>query len=78
MNIGEAPFQKISDDRKFILGCYTEMLSRSREHEVKALINSTKKQVDINETGITSEKTIQSLSIYFQLMTLVCFLFKGC
>ncbi|MDP2042809.1 MAG: phosphoenolpyruvate carboxylase [Algoriphagus sp.] len=71
MNIDEAPYQKISDDRKFILSCYIEMLSRISERQVIALIKSSMKQVDINETGITSEKTIQSLSIYFQLMTLV-------
>lgn len=65
------PYQKISDDRTFIINCYTEMLSRINEKEVITLINSNTKQDLINENELTSEKTIQSLSIYFQLMTLV-------
>lgn len=71
MEIKEAPYQKISDDRKFIVDCYTEMLSRINEREVITIINNTSQQVTAEETHVSSEKTIQSLSIYFQLMTLV-------
>jgi phosphoenolpyruvate carboxylase len=71
MNTVDASFRKISNDRKFIIDCYTEMLSRINENEVVLLINNdlqeNKSEVDI----IPNEKTIQSLSIYFQLMTLV-------
>lgn len=65
----ESPFQLISDDRSFVIECYTEMLSRINEHGIISLINSTSPIIDLND--ISSEKVIQSFSIYFQLMTLV-------
>lgn len=65
------PFKKIADDRAFIIDCYTEMLGRINEKEVIELINSNARKELINENELSSEKTIQSLSIYFQLMTLV-------
>ena len=71
MSIVDSPFKKISDDRKFIISCYTEMLSRINENEVVALINSESHGVTIGEHKLSDEKTIQSLSIYFQLITLV-------
>src|SRR6476620_9608281 len=71
MNIKETPFQKISDDRIFIIDCYAEMLSRINEQEINSLINNTSQEVSFEENDISSEKIIQSLSIYFQLMTLV-------
>jgi phosphoenolpyruvate carboxylase len=67
----EFPFKKISDDRRFIIDCYTEMLSRINENKVVDLINSTSAGVKPEEDELSSEKTIQSLSIYFQLITLV-------
>jgi phosphoenolpyruvate carboxylase len=63
-------FQKISNDRSFIIDCYLAMLSRINEHEVIELIKSN----DFSEkenTPISTDKIIQSLSIYFQLMTMV-------
>lgn len=64
------PFQKITEDRSFIVDCYLEMLTRINENEIVALINNT--SGDIPEVSeVSSEKIIQSLSIYFQLMTLV-------
>jgi len=66
-----SPFKRISDDRRFFIDCYTEMLARINENEVVDLINSTLQGVTIEENKLSSEKTIQSLSIYFQLMTLV-------
>ncbi|RAR48422.1 phosphoenolpyruvate carboxylase [Flavobacterium lacus] len=71
MKIKENPFQKISDDRLFIINCYTEMLSRINEQEIIELINKTSKEVTVDRSVISSEKIIQSFSIYFQLMTLV-------
>jgi phosphoenolpyruvate carboxylase len=71
MNSIESPFKKISEDRRFIIDCYTEMLSRIGESEVVDLINSNLQGVKIEEQNLSTEKTIQSLSIYFQLMTLV-------
>jgi len=67
----ETPYQKISDDRIFIINCYTEMLSRINEQEIVLLINNTSQEVSLEENDISSEKILQSLSIYFQLMTLV-------
>ncbi len=71
MSNADSPLKKISDDRIFIISCYSEMLSRINEHEVVALINSNLQGVKLEEYKVPSEKTIQSLSIYFQLMTLV-------
>lgn len=63
-------FQKITNDRNFIIGCYVEMLSRINEHEVIKLIkNENYSEVDNDQ--LSSDKIIQSLSIYFQLMTMV-------
>lgn len=71
MNTNESPFQKITDDRRFIIECYTEMLRRINETEVIDLINRTWQGENMAESGLSSEKIIQALSIYFQLMTLV-------
>lgn len=67
----DSPYKKISDDRKFIIDCYTEMLTRINENEMVALIKRNLKGLSTEEIEIPDEKTIQSLSIYFQLMTLV-------
>ncbi len=70
--MNESPFQKITDGRHFIIDCYAEMLSRIHEHEVIPLIKSNPQNLAaIEEGNISIEKVIQSLSIYFQLMTLV-------
>ena len=61
-------FQKIVNDRNFIIGCYVEMLSRINEEEVIELIS---KKSSLDNQKLSSDKIIQSLSIYFQLMTLV-------
>ena len=71
MNTKETPFQKISDDRVFIIDCYEEMLSRINEQGIISLINNTSQEVSLEDNDISNEKIIQSLSIYFQLMTLV-------
>lgn len=67
----ETSFQKISDDRIFIINCYEEMLSRINEQAIISLINNTSQKVSLQDNDISNEKIIQSLSIYFQLMTLV-------
>ncbi|NEW79117.1 MAG: phosphoenolpyruvate carboxylase [Gelidibacter sp.] len=72
MKINESPFQKITNDRNFIIDCYVEMLSRINEQQIISLLNNN--QLDFSELdndNISTEKIIQSLSIYFQLMTLV-------
>lgn len=71
MIIEDSPFKKISVERQFIIDCYTEMLSRINEDELVALISRDLKGVTIEENSLLSDKTIQSLSIYFQLITLV-------
>ncbi len=71
MNDKNAPFKNISVDRRFIIDCYTEMLSRINENELVVLINSTLLGDKIEAHELPNEKIIQSLSIYFQLMTLV-------
>lgn len=71
MSSVDAPFKKISEDRRFIIDCYTEMLIRINENEVVDLINSTSQGDILEESELSIVKTIQSLSIYFQLMTLV-------
>ncbi|MBK9254418.1 MAG: phosphoenolpyruvate carboxylase [Saprospiraceae bacterium] len=72
MNKKENPYQKLTDDRHFIIDCYTKMLAGINEHDIITLINGNPK--DFSETendAISIQKVIQSLSIYFQLMTLV-------
>lgn len=63
-------FQKISNDRTFIIDCYLEMLSRINEYKVIELIKSNNFSEKEN-AQISTDKIIQSLSIYFQLMTMV-------
>lgn len=72
MKISESPFQKITDDRHFIIGCYVEMLHRINEQQIISLINSNPLDIPASDNdNISTDKIIQSLSIYFQLMTLV-------
>ena len=71
MSIVDSPFKKISDDRRYIIDCYTEMFSRINENEVVHLINGDLQGVTIEELKLLNEKTIQSFSIYFQLINLV-------
>ena len=74
MSSKESTFQNIAERKHFIIGCYTEMLTRINEQEIIPLITN-----DIQDFPITDnnddenyiDKAIQSLSIYFQLMTLV-------
>ena len=63
-------FQKIINDRNFIIDCYVEMLSRINEHNVVELIKNNSFS-EIDKGQLSSDKIIQSLSIYFQLMTMV-------
>jgi phosphoenolpyruvate carboxylase len=63
-------FQKIINDRNFIIDCYVEMLSRINENEVVELIKNDSFS-EIDNGKLSSDKIIQSLSIYFQLMTMV-------
>jgi len=63
-------FEKITTDRKFIIDCYIEMLTRINETEVIQLIKHSQLSETVEST-LNSNKIIQSLSIYFQLMTLV-------
>ncbi len=54
MVINEKGFQKISNDRKFVIACYAEMLTRINENEVAALINSNLVEVKIEENDLSS------------------------
>lgn len=72
MEINESPFQKITNDRNFIINCYVDMLSGINEQQIISLINSNPLDFSvIDNDNISTGKMIQSLSIYFQLMTLV-------
>jgi phosphoenolpyruvate carboxylase len=71
MTNNSSPFVKIETDRKFILDCYLEMLSRIQEHTVASMIRQHNQNVPAERNELSSEKIIQSLSIYFQLMTMV-------
>ncbi|MDP2160215.1 MAG: phosphoenolpyruvate carboxylase [Flavobacterium sp.] len=63
-------YQKIQNDRNFIINCYLEMFSRINEVEIIDLLKNNKvSEIEVNH--LKSDKVIQSLSIYFQLMTLV-------
>lgn len=65
------PYQKITNDRNFIIDCYLEMLSRINEDEIIPLIKSNPEDFSIVDNDVIPiEKVIQALSIYFQLMTL--------
>ena len=65
-------YQKIIDDRKYILLCYEDMLKRINETETINLLqlNKTSQQKTIPHS-VSDEKIIQALGIYFQLITLV-------
>lgn len=63
-------YQKVISDRNFIIACYVEMLGRIQEDEVVKLFTN-KKNLTTAMSNLASDKIIQSLSIYFQLMTLV-------
>lgn len=72
MSNKKSPFQKIIDDRQFIIGCYEEMLSRIGENKIIPLIHYNHKSYsEIEEDTVAIDKVIQALSIYFQLMTMV-------
>ena len=72
MNNHDNPFPNITNRRHFIINCYIEMLSRINEHEIIPLISGNPLNLSIiNDDTFSTDKVIQSLSIYFQLMTLV-------
>jgi phosphoenolpyruvate carboxylase len=72
MSIINFSFENITDSRNFIIDCYIEMLNQIKEYEIISLINSDPKDYSaIDEDILSVDKVIQSLSIYFQLMTLV-------
>jgi phosphoenolpyruvate carboxylase len=65
-------FQKIIDDRSFILSCYEDMLIRINENETLKLLQLNKfSENEIKKIAVSDEKIIQTLGIYFQLITLV-------
>lgn len=63
-------FQKIENDRIFIIDCYLKMLARINETEIIELLKNNQIS-ELNNHQSNSDKVIQALSIYFQLMTLV-------
>lgn len=63
-------FKKIADKRNFIIDCYIEMLLRIKENGVVDLIKNNSFS-ELNDAHLSDDKVVQSLSIYFQLMTLV-------
>jgi phosphoenolpyruvate carboxylase len=67
----ESAYQKIISDRTFIIDCFTEMLKSIGEYEVAELIGSPHEVTEGEFPKISDEKIIQSLSMYFQLMTMV-------
>ena len=72
MNNHDNPFPNITNRRHFIINCYIEMLSRINEQDIIPLISGNPLNLSIiNDDTFSTDKVIQSLSIYFQLMTLV-------
>ena len=74
MSNNNSPFQNINDRKHFIIGCYVEMLSRINEHRIISFINFNPHDfsaINDNDDTFFIDKVIQSLSIYFQLMTMV-------
>jgi phosphoenolpyruvate carboxylase len=67
----ESASKKIINDRNFIITCFIEMLQGIGEQEVATLIDSTYEGVGWKSSKVSEEKIIQSMSIYFQLMTMV-------
>lgn len=65
------PFQKITNDREFLIGCYTDMLTRIHETDLIPLVTRANQSVNADPSLLPGEKVIQALSIYFQLMTMV-------
>lgn len=63
-------FSNITEDRNFIIECFLEMLFRHQENDVIEMIKDSS-TFEINSSKITDQKIIHSLSIFFQLMTLV-------
>jgi len=65
-------FQKIIDDRRFILSCYEEMLMCINENETLKLLQLNEiSDKEIKQISVSDEKIIQTLGIYFQLITLI-------
>ncbi|TVQ76035.1 MAG: phosphoenolpyruvate carboxylase [Flavobacteriales bacterium] len=62
---------KLDSDRIYITTCFTEMLCRINESPVAQLIETTRKGVKIEHFPDCEEKSIQALSIYFQLQAMV-------
>jgi phosphoenolpyruvate carboxylase len=74
MNHNESPFQNITDRKHFIIDCYVQMLTKINEHDIIPLIKSNPKDLSVIDGNVDTafiDKAIQSLSIYFQLMTMV-------
>lgn len=64
-------YDKIAQDRQFMLHCYTDMLHQIGEHEMAQWIETSQLTDAWHANPSASEKIIQASSIYFQLMTLV-------
>jgi phosphoenolpyruvate carboxylase len=64
-------YDKINESRKFVIACFTEMLTRTGAPEVAELIQRGAQGDVIKAKTVPEEKAIQALSIYFQLMTMV-------
>lgn len=62
---------KLTADRTFIIECYTDMLRRIGEHKIAEIIENSLQGKKIDTTESACEKSIQALSIYFQLQMLV-------
>jgi phosphoenolpyruvate carboxylase len=62
---------KLTADRTFIIECYTDMLRRIGEHKIAEIIKNSLQGKKIDTTESACEKSIQALSIYFQLQMLV-------
>ena len=52
------PYQKITNDRHFIINCYVEMLSRINEIEIIQLIESNPEDFSIIENAISNSRAV--------------------
>ena len=67
MVINEKGFQKISTDRKFVIACYAEMLTRINENEVAKLIKSTLVEGKLKKKKDLSSEKLYNLLVFISI-----------
>lgn len=70
-NIEAQGFDKIVNDKNFILSCYAEMLSQINESSVINIIGAEKVPAETSKATLPDNTLVQSIGIYFQLINLI-------